>query len=260
MPFRTFADRAKAAGYNGVEMNLPAEQTACQEMMQVLKDYGLQWIGQGYLPPASESTDAYLGRMQRYLEHLASFAPLFINNHTGKDFFEEAANDRAIRLAEDISQRTGVAIVHETHRGRFNYCAKSTYAYLTRFPELKLTADFSHWCCVSESLLEGQEAWVDEACQRAVHIHARVGYAQGAQVNHPAAPEHAVALEKHLGWWTYIYQLRKQAHAPYLTVTPEFGPAPYMPLLPYTQQAVASQWDINLYMKDLLARTLTDHP
>jgi hypothetical protein len=39
-----------------------------------------------------------------------------------------------------------------------------------------------------------------------------------------------------------------------LTVTCEFGPSGYLPTLPYTQQPVASQWDINVFMKDLLKK------
>jgi hypothetical protein len=37
-----------------------------------------------------------------------------------------------------------------------------------------------------------------------------------------------------------------------LTVTPEFGPPPYLPVLPWTQMPVASQWDINVHMMHLL--------
>ena len=37
-----------------------------------------------------------------------------------------------------------------------------------------------------------------------------------------------------------------------LTVTPEFGPYPYMPILPYTRQPIVSQWEVNVHMMQLL--------
>jgi len=39
-----------------------------------------------------------------------------------------------------------------------------------------------------------------------------------------------------------------------LTITPEFGPPPYFPILPWTKAPVGSQWDINLHMMQLLRR------
>ena len=43
-------------------------------------------------------------------------------------------------------------------------------------PELRITFDVSHWCNVSESLLQDQQETVDMALQRVDHIHARIGH------------------------------------------------------------------------------------
>jgi hypothetical protein len=37
-----------------------------------------------------------------------------------------------------------------------------------------------------------------------------------------------------------------------LTITPEFGPAPYTFRLPYTQELVADAWQLNVAMAALL--------
>ena len=85
------------------------------------------------------------------------------------------------------------------------------------------------------------------------HIHCRVGQPEAPQVSDPRAPEWKAALETHAVWWDTIRKRLLQANAPTLTVTCEFGPAPgYLPTLPYTNQPVASQWDINVFMKDYL--------
>jgi hypothetical protein len=39
-----------------------------------------------------------------------------------------------------------------------------------------------------------------------------------------------------------------------MTILTEFGPPDYMPTLPYTRQAVADQWDINVYMLQVLRK------
>jgi hypothetical protein len=66
------------------------------------------------------------------------------------------------------------------------------------------------------------------------------------------APEHAEALAAHLHWWDQVVTMRRAAGAAMLTITPEFGPAPYTPTLPYTRQPVSNAWELNVAMKDLL--------
>jgi hypothetical protein len=48
----------------------------------------------------------------------------------------------------------------------------------------------------------------------------------------------------------------RQAGSPTFTITTEFGPDPYMPALPFTRQPVTSQWDVNVFMMELLAETV----
>jgi sugar phosphate isomerase/epimerase len=210
------------------------------------------FIAQQLTAPSNESVDAYIARMtQSYLE-LATYQPSFINAHTGKDFYSFADNCKVIEAVLNISSKTGIRILHETHRGRFSYHAASLLPYLKEFPELELVGDFSHFCTVSESLLEDQQDILQQIIPHVAHIHARVGHAQAAQVNDPFAPEwqhHRTVFE---GWWQQILQEKQKAGIQKMTITPEFGPAPYMPLLPFTQQPVGNQWEINRKMMERL--------
>ena len=142
----------------------------------------------------------------------------------------------------------GLTVTHETHRGRFLYNAADTARLLKDLPDLKLNADFSHWCCVSGSLLDDQEEAVKTACGRAWHIHGRVGYENGPQVPDPRAPEYANALQKHETWWGWIIRAHLKAKKKILTFTPEFGPPTYMQTLPYTRQPLADLWDVCFWM------------
>lgn len=80
------------------------------------------------------------------------------------------------------------------------YSPQVSKLYLNEFPKLRITADFSHWCCVSESLLYGNKEEIVETKKRAMSIHARLDYSQGPQVNHAFTPENKEALEKYLEW------------------------------------------------------------
>ena len=83
--------------------------------------------------------------------------------------------------------------------------------------------------------------------KRTQHLHARVGHAEGPQVNDPEAPEWKKALDRHLDIWEKIIREHWKTNKTF-TITTEFGPAGYMPTLPYTQVPVADQWKANLYM------------
>ena len=122
---------------------------------------------------------------------------------------------------------------------------------MEKIPELRVTFDVSHWCNVHESLLADQPETIDMTLQRVDHIHARIGHPEGPQVNDPRAPEWEAEVKAHLAWWDKVVDLKKQK-GDTLTVLAEFGPADYMPTLPYTRQPLADQWAVNVYMMHLL--------
>jgi hypothetical protein len=95
---------------------------------------------------------------------------------------------------------------------------------------------------------------VQVMADRVDHIHARVGHAQGPQVSHPFAPEHAEALAAHLACWQLFTERALTRRAPSPSFTPEFGPDGYMPTLPFTDQPVADLLTINTAMAQWLRR------
>lgn len=81
------------------------------------------------------------------------------------------------------------------------FTPKATARVLKLFPDLKITADFSHFTCVCESMLSDQQEDLDLIKSRALHVHGRVGFEEGPQVPHPAAPEYAQYLQQFEAWW-----------------------------------------------------------
>ena len=124
---------------------------------------------------------------------------------------------------------------------------------LAERPATELMLDVSHWCTVSESLLEDQEDALGSFFSRR-QAHPRPGRTRAgtAGVSDPRAPEWQPALQAHLRWWDMVVSARRAAGAKTLTTTPEFGPPPYLSVMPWTQQPVGSQWEINLHMMQLL--------
>lgn len=252
-----FFARVLEEDYQGVEINLPESREFIKEFQSTLENIrsvkrNFIFIAQQVLPPAQESVDDYLNRMKTRLEFLTSLKPDFINSHTGKDHFSFEDNCRIIEAAENIAGRSGIPIFHETHRGRFTFHAASMLPYLEKFPTLKLTGDFSHWCTVSESMLQDQKAIVQEIIPHVHHIHARIGYEHSPQVNDPFAPEWKNHSEVFICWWKKIIAAQAINGKRSLTITPEFGPVPYMPTMPHSQNPLADQWQTNTRIKDML--------
>ena len=242
--------RIAAAGYAGIECPPPGAQDA-SEFKELLARYDLAYVAMLFTDGRSprEHADAY----SESLAYAAQFRPVSVTAHSSRDRYSWDGQCEFYAEAVRIERELGVSVGHETHRGRALFTPWTTAELLRNFPDLRLTADFSHWTCVTESLLEEHTDALDLAIARTIHIHARVGYAQGPQVPHPGAPEYARELDAHTRWWKRIAEIRAAAGL-VTTITPEFGPAEsgYMPRLPFTNVPVADLWSVCLWMKEHL--------
>jgi sugar phosphate isomerase/epimerase len=236
-------------------MSLPLDHVEKEFIVKAVKNRGLSHIAQHWETVTTDFQEHKKEYRER-LENLASAHPLFINSQTGKDFFSFEQNSELIHIASEVSKQSGVKIVHETHRGKFSFAAHITSGYLEKLPNLRLTLDISHWCNVAESFLENQRENVDLAISRADHIHARVGFPQGPQIPDPRVPEWKEAVDIHIGWWKRIIERNRAEGRSLFTITSEFGPFPYMTILPYTQQPITNQWEVNVYMMNMLKSVL----
>lgn len=249
-----FCEKTKASGYDGLETWFPSDEKNQGELKAALEKYDLKV---GFLNGTNKSLP-FEESLKSYTEHfktLITWNPAYINCHTGNDFFTFEQNKAFIDAANKIAKENNVPIYHETHRGRFSYNLPDTKKYIQAIPDLKMTLDISHWMVVHESLLENQDKALEEVLNRSHHIHARVGHAEGPQVNDPEAPEWKKAVDRHLDIWEKVIRQKWKTQEVY-TVTTEFGPADYMQTLPYTRVPVADQWKANVYMMKALKERL----
>lgn len=247
-----FCKRAKAEGYDGIEVWWPVEKAAQDDVFAAIAKYGLEV---GFLC-AGNGTDfrKHAEGYEAVLNIITSQQhqrPQYVNCHAGKDFFTFEQNAQLIDVSSAVSKKSGIPVYHETHRSRMLFAAHVTKQFIEKKPDLRLTLDISHWCNVHESLLEDQQETVALALARTGHIHTRVGHPEGPQVSDPRAPEWEGAVKAHFTWWDEVVK-QKRAKGETITMLPEFGAPDYMPTLPYTRQPVANQWAINVHMMQLL--------
>lgn len=121
---------------------------------------------------------------------------LFVNSHSGYDGWTTEERDQYVILlvcftrrffteAIAIQKSFPVVIAHETHRARVMYNPWVTRELVQKFPEIKLTADLSHWFNVCERALDDEMDVIHLIAKHVHHIHGRVGHSQGPQVPDP---------------------------------------------------------------------------
>lgn len=232
-------DMIAEARYDGIEAVLPESPATFRRAIEAR---GLKYIALLFAEDADQLELGVGGAIDCGATQLTV--------HSGRDemTFDEGA--AYFEVALRIEEKYGVRMCHETHRGRILFTPWTTAAYLRKFPELKLVADFSHFTCVCERLLPVDHPDLTLAYQHIHHVHGRVGYDQGPQAPDPRAPEFAGFLERFERYWDAMREAHLARGAEVLTFDPEFGPPGYMHTLPYTRQPVADLWDICLWMAE----------
>lgn len=246
-----FCAKAKAEGYDGAEIWWPGDEKSRTALFEALNKHGLKI---GFLWGSGE-TDfrKHEEQFQKTIKNILDAKPIYVNCHSGKDFFSAKQNQKLIDFSYSAIAQTGIPVYHETHRGRALFSTPVTKNFINKSSQLKITLDISHWCNVHESMLGDQAEVIDLTLSRTEHIHARIGHPEGPQVNDPRAPEWKDAVQTHLNWWDKVVD-RKRKEGGRITFLTEFGPPDYMPTIPYTRQPVANQWEINVYMLELLRK------
>jgi len=232
-------------GYVALESSTRSvpDATALRKM---LRDEGFAWIPQIFSNQqrGGGTVREHLESLRAQVEECIDAEPLFFNGQTGSDHWTLDEAEDFFSAVVEMEHTFGTSIHHETHRSRYFGNPWNTLRLLERLPTLKLTCDFSHWVCVSERLLEDAFPAIAAAAARCHHLHARVGYEQGPQVPDPRDPVWAVHLRTHEHWWEMAWAAAAARAEPLVTLTPEFGPPPYLHTLPFSGEPVSNLEEI----------------
>lgn len=243
--------------FDGLEGQPPSDKAGRLAFQRRLADAGLDYIAEictagSYVPDRQATPEDHLESFRRRTEAALECNPLFATVIAGCDAWSIAESVDFFGEATWIASKLGVTASFETHRSRSFFNPWVTRDILRQLPSLKLTCDFSHWCVVCERLIDSEPEIIALCAERAHHIHARVGYDQGPQVPHPAAPEFRAALEAHERWWMQIWRSQTARAMAVSTLTPEFGPDGYLQCRPFTGEPVADLSEINTWMAERL--------
>ncbi len=260
-PDAALAD-VQAGDYDGIEGPVSAG------VLDVLERSGVPFIaevttGGGYVPTRRAKT-AHFDEFRAKADAALAASPLFITALVGCDAWPLAQSVEFLGECHAHCEAAGVRLSVETHRSRPTFTPWATAEILRQLPMLRLTCDFSHWCCVTERLVMDEEREILKLCAaHRRHVHARVGYEQGPQVPHPAAAEYHAALAAHERWWAHLWRTAAARGEDVFTMTPEFGPDGYLHSLPFTDAPVASLDCVNLWIARrlrALSKEWGDHP
>ena len=252
-PYDTAAREAKAAGFDGLEGQVPADPVAQDALAHALATHQLDFIAEvttagSYVPDRRATVEQHLVSLAADLGRAVRFRPRLVNCIGGCDAWPFSQSLRFFREAMALADGMGLTLRFETHRGRSLFNPWIALDMARALPAIRYTFDFSHWCVVCERLLDSELDTLRELAPHAGHAHARVGYDQGPQVPHPAAPEYAEALAAHQRWWELLWEARAGRGDTLFTMTPEFGPDGYLQAAPFSRVPVADLWEVNRWM------------
>src|SRR5579872_3796184 len=135
-----YGAKVRNAGYDGIEIWWSLDPGRQKEVFAMLKKYGLEV---GFLCGGSESDPKeHYNHFKQTVEGAArnpTQRPLYINCHSGRDFFSYDENKPFIDLTTALTRETGIRIMHETHRSRILYSAPVARHYLETIPDLRIT-------------------------------------------------------------------------------------------------------------------------
>ena len=251
------------------------EEWALDEKLAMIRDAGFDGCGVRFIDPAyARQVTDFLRRhgmswqAQCYPRSVDDLKPvLALVGELGADHLNLQADVRPYTLEECVpyingwrgmAADAGVELHIETHRDRMTTDLFFTLHLLDRFPDLRFTADLSHY-------VVGREfAWpIDDTNHGLIHrildnswgIHGRVASREQIQVQ-LNFPQHKDWVDLFMGWWEYGIRSWKKRAGPDATLTflCELGPSPYA-ITGADGYELSDRWQEALQMKDMI-RTL----
>jgi hypothetical protein len=143
----------------------------------------------------------------------------------------------------------------ETHRDRMTTDLFFTLHLLDRFPDLRFTADLSHYLVGREfawPIAPENHAMIHRILDNSWGLHGRVASREQIQVQFNF-PQHKDWLDLFLGWWEYGIRSWKKRAGPDETFTflCEFGPPPYA-ITGSDGYELSDRWAEAVQMKDMI--------
>jgi hypothetical protein len=223
-PLDVQLEMIRAAGFDGVAMDVQADFSYAKTVDAFLREHGMSCMSETY-PDTLDQLEDVIARVAEltatdHINVLPGPRP-----HTVAECVPFLEGVR--RLAEGAT----VPVYVETHRNFMTTDLFFTLRLLDCFPDLKLTADLSHYIVGREfawPIEAHNHALISRILDNAWALHGRVASREQVQIQ-ISFPHHKAWLDLFMDWWAYgIRAWRKRAPADAtLTFTCELGPPEY---------------------------------
>ncbi|HBK07542.1 MAG TPA: xylose isomerase [Acetobacteraceae bacterium] len=245
-PLHTQLEMIRDAGFDGAGVRF-VDPAFARTVTRFLRDNGMIWQAQCY---------------PRSVEDLRPVLDLVAE--LGADHVNLQPDVRPTRLEDCIpllegwrrlANQAGVALNIETHRDRMTTDLHFMLRILECFPDLRLTADLSHYLVGREfawPVSDENHAQIHRVLDNAWALHGRVASREQVQIQ-LGFPQHQGWVSLFMGWWEYaIRSWRKRAEPDaVLTFLCELGPPSYA-ITGADGYELTERWEEALVMKGMI--------
>jgi hypothetical protein len=250
-PLVTQLEMIRDAGFDGAGVRF-VDPVFARDVTSFLRAHGMIWQAQCYPRSVDE--------LKPVLELVAEL---------GADHVNLQPDVRPLRLEPCIAllegwrrlaAEAGVAVHFETHRDRMTTDLFFTLQLLECFPDLRLTADVSHYVVGREfawPISDENHALMHRILNNSWGIHGRIASREQIQVQLDL-PQPQRWVELFMGWWDYAIRSWRRRAAPdaILTFLCELGPPTYA-ITGADGYELSDRWQEAIKMKDMI-RALWD--
>ncbi|MDX1931499.1 MAG: sugar phosphate isomerase/epimerase [Capsulimonadales bacterium] len=235
--------RVREAGFEGVECWLGPQDEA--EVKAALDRHGLRLV-LGHRPFTVEQT-------RTVVEQAVRLGADFVFAQPADAFTPPDEVARLVTEGRRIANDQGLPYFVETHRNNFTETLPQTISLIERVPDIRFTADLSHFVVVGEFYGWEEERAADRmmpVLERTSHMHGRIGNGEQVQVDvgdgSGQTPQFFVRL------WETVFRawLREAGPGDIFPFASELGPPRYAITLPDGSE-FSDRWEQSLVMKKL---------
>jgi sugar phosphate isomerase/epimerase len=236
--------RVREAGFEHVECFFRDEATAA-EIPPLLEKYGLR-LAMGHRPSNVEDT-------LKTVELAARLKADWVLCQPASAFHTLEEVVAIIRAGSRAAADNGIPYFVETHRNNFTETIPQTLRLIEAVPEIKITADLSHFVVVGEFYGwdgEGALERMQPILDRAAHVHGRIS--NGEQVQVDVGDGSTDPARFFVKLWTYIFQNWRKTAQPgdIIPFSSELGPPRYAITLPDGRE-FSDRWTQSIVLKQL---------
>lgn len=246
LPLHAQLAMIRDAGFDGAGVRF-VDAAFAQEATGFLRDNGMIWQAQCYPRTVDD--------LKPVLELVARLGADHVNLQP--DVRPRRIED-CIPLIEGwrrLAEQAGVPVYVETHRDRMTTDLHFTLALLDCFPDLRLTADLSHYLVGREfawPVVAVNHGMMERILDQSWAFHGRVASREQVQV--PLGfPQHSMWVGLFRQWWAYGFRSwrRRAGEDATLTFLCELGPPPYA-ITGADGAELSDRWAEALTMKEMV--------